>query len=498
MDTPSTNSSDPLQPSPSTRPPLEKTHCAVFRATSRDLTSVSPEKFSQPEEVVIQEQVIIPLNAMMGRHQLGQANAGLAVDAPGIAISNYFVQSVDYFDNVYCSGLHCFVEVDHKGQIRIRDNNSTNGTWLLASSKSWQRLPAGRSHRLEMGQRIRLGGQNSKYEYEYMGLSSHAHIRIRHCSKNNDALIDTHHWEWMKIPADGQVWSTRELRNPAGVPLHGGPHFEVCVTRNSNGLLQAQIDYERVGNRLPLRFIQTEGSSIYGAELWGLDEDWESENYQVGYELLLPGEIRGMITPIVGKEVERSCRHFAYTESLRFDAQLDEEGWASHAHIVLTSLAMLGYYGTEIKFYGVRNIAAANQPARLTPAEIPPNGMYSKTAKSIRQAITCGLIELRRRDQECPDQAPGWMIPDDIVGLTQFRELSAEKFLSNFKKWRSDIRDQLLMTSTNAQGTLPKYIAIPYEQDWLNFVELETRGETIQVRLHPKIRVEIDKVQMDG
>lgn len=490
MDTPNVNST-----STRARPPLEKTHCAVFRATSRDFTRTTVDESDEPEQVVIQEQVIIPLNAMMGLNQLGQSNAGLGIDAPGIASGNFFIQSVDYFDNVYCSALHCFVEVDHEGLIRIRDNNSTNGTWLYSSDRGWHRLPAGRSHLLEMGQRIRLGGKNSKYEYEYLGLSSHAHIRIRHCSKSNDTLIDTHHWEWMKIPADGRVWSTRELRNQAGVPLHGGPHFDVCVTRDSNGSLQAQIDYDRVANRLPLRFIQTEGAGIYGAELWDLQEDCEAENYQVGYELLLPGAIPGAVTPIVGKEVERSSRYFAHTTSLRFDAQVDDEGWASHAHVVLASLAKLGYYGTEIKFYGVQNRARASLPARLTPAELPPNGMYSKTAKSIRQAIICGLLELRRRDQESPNQEPSWLTPSDIVGLTQYRELSDEKFLSNFKKWRSDIRDQLLTTSAVAQGTLPKYIAIPYEQDWLNFVELETQGQKIRARLHPKIRVEVAKAK---
>lgn len=492
MDTPISTSTERLHSSPRARPPLEKTHCAVFRAMSRDLTRQSKDDSETADEVVIQEQVIIPLNAVMGRDRVGQGNSGLGMDAPGIARGNYFIQSVDYFDNVYCSALHCFVEVDHECHIRIRDNNSTNGTWLLSSNRTWERLPSGRSHLLEMGQRIRLGGKDSKYEYEYLGLSSHAHIRIRHCSKTNDTLIDTHHWEWMKIPADGRVWSTRNLRTESGTRLHGGPHFDVRVTRDENGSLQAQIDYDRVANRLPLRFVQQQGSSIYGAELWGEDEDWESDNYQVGYELLLPGEIPGAVTPIVGKEDERSSRYFTETKSLRFDARLDDEGWASHAHIELASLARLGNFITEIKFYGVQRSSNESKPARLTLAELSPNAMYSKAAKSIRQAITCGLIEQRRRDQKSPNQDPGWLTPNDIVGLTQYRELSANKFLTNFKKWRSDIRDQLVSTSSGAQRALPKYISTPFEQDWLSFVELEMDGEQPRVRLHPQIRVEVE------
>lgn len=484
----------PSTPDPAPAPTLDKTHCAVFRVVSLEVQRANPEDMGTPGHGVIQERLILPLNSIMGRSQLGQAGAGLGLHAPGVAHSNFFVKKLDFFDNKFCSKLHCFIEVDEYNQVRIRDNSSTNGTWLLSRDQNWVRLEPGSSHALEIQQKIRLGGANSQYEYEYLGLSPHAHIRVRYCSKSNDTLIQGHHWEWMRIPMNGTVWSTRNLQSIDGLALHGGPHFDVQITRAEDGTLRASVGYDAIPNRVPRTFLQKRGSTVYGAELEGHDEDGDSEIYQVGYELLLPGEVEDAITPILGAPIEHTRRYFLRSSSLRFHAQIDEEGWTTQARIDFANLDPIGVFSTNIKFYRVHQNTPPKEE-RLTRAEVVEDGFYSSTPKTIRQAMTCALIERRLRDQRHQEQEPGWVTPEEIVGLTEFRTLDNAKFLRSFKKWRSDLRDQLSNRAIEIQRGLPKYISIPAEQDWLDFVELVDEQDALKIRLHPEIRVEATRVR---
>lgn len=468
------------------------THCAVFRVYSRTVRDSAPLDQDTPEEGIVQERVLIPLNAVMGRHQLGQSSGGLCLRGPGVGRECFYEKQLDYFDRE-CSKRHCIIELDDEGQPRIRDFSSTNGTWLwrsLASTSSrggsWERLSAGLSYPLLPGQRIQLG-HRSNYEYEFVGLSSDAHIRIRYCAKTHDDLIHEHDWEWISIPPDASLWSSRDLKNSKGELLHQGPHLKVRVEAGTTPGYLAHIEYEGAQQQSKPGYTQTSGSQIYGAELIEHEEFGDSELYQVGYELLLPGR-GGQKTALNGDTSIDSRQIFLRSRYLRLRADFDEEGWATRARLDFAEFLTAGPYSTDLTFNAVRNSGSSNE--RYTPQELAVGQYYSARPKSLRHAIVCALIQKRLDDQRLRVQDPGWISQFEVIGLTESKEISGKEFQNNASKWRNDISKLLLANATELQRNLNQLVAIPQEQDWKSFVEFRGSKDDLSLRLHPGIWVQ--------
>lgn len=471
---------------------LSRSHSAVFRVISRSLRDSTPEDCADDQHGVIQERLIIPLNGIMGRYQLGQASAGLCLRAPGVGRECFYEKQLDYFDRE-CSKRHCVIELDDQGQTRIRDLSSTNGTWLWRAPRAgrqklgqWEELQVGVSYPLELHQRIQIGDR-SDFEYEFLGLTENAQIRIRYCAKNNDAIVHEHDWEWIPLSPNGKPWHTSELKDAKGQPLHGAPHFSVRIHQRDCGSYLAEIEYDSYQGKRAPGYTQETGSKVYGAELVEHDEYGDSELYQVGYELLLPGN-SGFETVGHGGPSTDTPHFFLRSQFLVMRALVDEEGWTTKASLHFSEYLTSQRHSTAITFY--RTSAKDDANNRLSKDELSPGQYYSEKPKSIRQAIVCALVERRLRDQSTRAQDPGWLTRDDIIGLTKFKELSQKDFSNNASKWRSDIAKFLETNAIEFQRSLNKLVAIPEEQDWKSFVEFKGTPQDLSLRLHPGIRVE--------
>lgn len=467
-----------------------ETLSAMFRVTSRLLQDNTQDE-AHGQGGLVQERLIIPCNSIMGRHQLGQSSAGLCLRGPGVGRERFFEKNLDYFDNE-CSKRHCIIELDETLTPRIRDFSSTNGTWLWRPSASknaqgrWEQLKVGISYRLELHQRIQLGEQ-SVYEYEFLGLTPNAHIRVRYCSKANDALIHEHDWEWRAIVPDGTPWSTRQMVDPQGHPLHGSPHFSVQVAITSSGSYRANIEYEPWQGKTTSGYIQNSGSAIYGAELVEHDEYGDSEQYQIGYEVLLPGPSEH-VTALNASNPRTIPQIFLRSENLSIKVELDSEGWTIKALLFLTRFAELAHQSTEIAFHRARKRRAPS--TRFSPDELDADQYYSEQPKSLRHAILCALVKQRLQDQDNATRDPGWISLRQVVGLTDSKELSQREFKNSATTWRIEIAKVLEATAVEVQRRLNQLVGIPQEQDWKSFVEFDTETDNLQLRLHPGILVE--------
>lgn len=474
------------------QPVSSQTHCAVFRVYSRTVRDSAPLDQEEPEEGVVQERLLIPLNAVMGRHQLGQSSSGLCLRGPGVGRECFYEKQLDYFDRE-CSKRHCIIELDDEGEPRIRDFSSTNGTWVWRSTSStssragtWERLSVGLSCALKVGQRVQLG-HRSNYEYEFLGLVAGAHVRIRYCSKTHDDIIHEHDWEWIMLPCDGSSWSSRELTNAQGETMHQGPHLRVRVEPGPLSGYLAHVEYEDTQLKSKGGYTQSSGSQVYGAELIEHEEYGDSELYQVGYELLLPG--RGGQNTALNRDTAIDNRQlFLRSRYLRLHAELDEEGWASRARLDFADFLTAGPYSTELTFNAVRSGGTASP--RFEPGELAPEQYYSAHAKSLRHAIVCALIQKRLEDQRKRVQDAGWISQFEVIGLTEFKEISGKEFRNNASKWRNDIGKLLRANATELQRSLHQIVAIPEEQEWTSFVEFRGSKEALSLRLHPGIWVE--------
>lgn len=468
-----------------------RTQSAVFRVVSRTLLNSTPQDCSETQNGVVQERLVIPLNEVMGRYQLGQSSAGLCLRAPGVGREFFFEKKLDYFDRE-CSKRHCVIEMDDRGKVRVRDLSSRNGTWLRRSPgisnrplDGWEQLRVGVSYPLELHHRIQLGARSS-IEYEFLGLTSDAHIRVRYCSKSNDAMIHEHDWEWIPLPPTGEAWHTSHLKDTQGQPCHGAPHFSVNVRQNDDGYYLATISYDEYQGKQTSGYTQTTGSKVYGAELVEYEEYGDSELYQVGYEVLLPGgdsnETRGYSVP------ESQTPHFFLrSEYLVMRALVDKEGWTTRATLDFSEHLGSRRHSTEITFN--RRSVRGDDKKRKSKVELAEHQYYSAEAKSLRHAIVCALVERRLQDQQNPHVDPTWLTSDAIIGLTNFHEISQKDFINNASKWRSDIAKLLEANASEFQRSMGKDIAIPEEQDWKSFVEFNHGPEVFSLRLHPSIQV---------
>lgn len=223
---------------------------AIFRVTRVGADPSLPRSARPRNETVVQEHFLVPLSSVVGRGSLMPAHEQQLVRGPASFGERFHEKQQDYFDQEV-SRRHCTIELDPYHRVRVRDLASTNGTWLSRSSprqqrRQWEALLPGRSYLLNAGHGLRLG-ENSVYQYTYLGLSYDAHVRLRLCAHEMLDLVDMERWEWQRISLQDPPWSTRDGLGSTQGPLHQGPHFRVSLQAGPNRALQAHVEYDTLG-----------------------------------------------------------------------------------------------------------------------------------------------------------------------------------------------------------------------------------------------------------
>lgn len=448
---------------------LSKHAIALFRVHLHSL----PGALATADDLactVVQDLFLAPLNSVLGRGSIKPAHQQQRVVGPSSFARRFHEKKQDYFDQEV-SRRHCTVEVDDVGQVRLRDLASTNGTWLRRSSRArrWSSLAVGRSYRLEPGNRVRLG-ENSRYAYEYLGLSSDAYIRVRLCSSDNLSLIDLNQWEWKLLSESAGIWSTRDHCDERGRPYHGSPHFDVQLSRSETGSMLARVEFEPSRlNGSGLVHMQASGHQLHGAELESVtansdtqERELASEEYKVIYELALPGPDKELTSGT-------GFRVFLETRSLCLESELDQDGWPQTA-----------------KF----RFAAKQQNLRLPSLELHFRAAKGDEdgSKSFRHAFVRALFVQRLQDMKCGTQSEdsGWVDLSTVQELLSQHELTESRFRSSVYRWRNDVQNKLAEAAFRIQLLNITTIAIADEENW-TFLEEEQDGATCRFRLAPAI-----------
>lgn len=433
-----------------------------------------------------QERLVIPLNRIMGRNQLEQPSSSLPVYGPGEGGDALFVvPTLDYFDRL-ASREHCMIELDEDGEVRVRDLGSTYGTFLQRHEKmsadQWLGLSPGVSYVLVPGQRLRLG-QDSVVEYEYTGISSDIHIRLRYWSRDISFPLESSPFEWTAISADGGSWSSASVLGETGPTLHDAPHLTVrCELRGKVPVATVELEATEVSPST--RTVQVSGSSMHGADLDTSGEPDVVHHFRAGYELLLPGPSRketgmGMI-----------AHTFLQPSHLRFHAVLDARNWLSFVSVGYAHVHTPNNYRTGVEFKGDGSYdttalaeleyAAVDEIRREDGIKVP----------SLSKAIVVALIERRRLDRtQGGAQEAGWVTREHVVEL-RGQEVSEDQFQNNFTKWRSELAKKLKISAAAFRQTRAKSFAIPEEADWIKFAESKVVDDRMFIRLSPTIEVQ--------
>lgn len=449
--------------------PLSKNATALFRVHQQNIRSIlsTNEDF---ECSTVQDLFLVPLNSVVGRGSIIPAHEQQRVVGPSSFAKRFHEKKQDYFDQE-ASRRHCTVEVDDAGRVRIRDLASTNGTWLRHSSRSrrWSALSVGRSYRLQPGSQVRLG-KNSRYVYEYLGLSSDAYIRVRICSSDNLSLIDLDQWNWKLLSESDGVWSTRDHCDERGEPYHGSPHFDVRLFRSQEGSMLARIEFEPSCLKSScLVHVQSSGHELHGAELESdtinpesQESELGSEEYKVVYELALPGTDRDLTS---GAEF----RVFLATKTLCLESEIGSEGWPRIARF---------------------RFAANQNNMRLPSLELHFRAAKGdeERSKSFRHAFVRALFEQRIQDIESGLQLDefGWVNVRIVQKLLGQYDLTETRFRSTVYRWRNDVQNKLAEIAFRIQQSNVTTVAIPDEEDW-NCVEEEQVGTESRFRFVPEI-----------
>lgn len=455
---------------------LAKTATALFRVHQRSLKSRAPGS-SDAVSTVVQDLFIAPLNSIIGRGTLKPAHEQQRVVGPSSLTKRFHEKRQDYFDQEV-SRRHCSIEVDDEGKVRIRDLASTNGTLILKSSRAqkWITLAAGRSYRLEPGNRVRLG-KKSLYEYEYLGLSVDAHIRVRLCSRDNLSLIDMNHWEWKRLLVQDRPWSTRQHCDESGQPYHGAPHFEVRLTRSPQDLLSAEVHFESSHAASNYVYQQASGHALHGAELETItitqdptNRDLLSEEYRVVYELALPGHDSDLTAGT-------DFRLFLSSNKLQFRNGLDPEGWPQSSSIS---------FGVEPDGPGVDLHFRAPKSAS-SPTGKDTDSTHS--GRSFRHALVKSLTEQRLQDLQtkATPERMGWVGLTTIHALLDDPSLDERRFRSSVYRWKNDLQKKLAEASQEFQLSNIAAIAIADEETWDFLEESVDEDDKPQFRLRPGI-----------
>lgn len=433
-----------------------------------------------------QERLVIPLNRVMGRNQLDQPSSSLSVYGPGEGGEELFiVPTLDYFDRL-ASRQHCMIELDEQGQVRVRDLGSTYGTFLQrdssATAKEWIRLAPGVSYLLLPGQRLRLG-EGSVAEYEYTGVTSDVHIRLRYWSRDISFPLECTPFEWTALPSHQGEWSSAKMLGEGDAPLHDPPHLTVR-TELRGGVPVASVELEATSETEPKRTAQYSGSMIHGADLDTSGEPDLVQHFRAGYELLLPG-------PSSKETGMGMIEHtFLRPERLRFHAVLDVRNWISFLSVGFAHLHTPHSYQTCLGSKGDGAYDISSLPP-LDPAQVSQICRHEGVkALSISKAIAVALVERRRLDlQQGPSKEPGWISKDQVIALRR-SDLSEEKFQNNFTKWRSDVAKKLKTAAAGLRETRAKTCAIPEEADWIRFVETKDDGDCMSIRFVPTVELQ--------
>lgn len=427
--------------------------------------------------------LVIPLNRIMGRNQLEQPSSSLPVYGPGEGGDELFiVPMLDYFDRL-ASREHCMIELDEQGKVRVRDLGSSYGTFLQrhssASAKEWIRLAPGVSYLLLPGQRLRLG-EGSVAEYEYTGLTSDVHIRLRYWSRDISFPLEASPFEWTAIPSREGVWSSASVLGDASAPLHDPPHLTVR-TELRGGVPVATVELDATPVSEAKRSVQHSGSMIHGADLDTSGEPDLVQHFRAGYELLLPGPSSketgmGMI-----------AHTFLVPDHLRFHAVLDVRNWVSFVSVGFSHIHTPQNYRTGIGSKGEASYDTSSLP-RLDPTVVAQIRRDERIKPpSISKAIVVALIERRRLDlSQSSDKAPGWITKEQVSAL-RGSEVTEEQFQNNFTKWRSELAKKLKVSAAGLRETRAKTCAIPEEVDWIRFAESKVEEGNMFVRLGPTI-----------
>lgn len=428
-----------------------------------------------------QERLVIPLNRMMGRRQLEQPRDELPVYSPGKGGDDFYVvPRLDYFDRM-ASREHCMIELDDESQVCVRDLGSTFGTMLQRGPEGAPlELTPGISYPLQPGFRLRLG-RDSCVEYEFRGITSDIHIRLRYWSRDIEFPLEQTPFEWMPIQRDGGSWSSADMPGFPDSPLHDPPHIRVRSEVRGE-MPMATIELEASAVSSAQRTQQFVGSMIHGADLDTSGEPDIVHHFRVGYELLMPGPSAKEtgVAPINHK--------FLRPKHLRIYAVLDREDWLTHASIAYSHIHTPEQYRTAVGFKGdIAQPTTSLQEIELrqTTGIIRPGNAKKP---SVRKAIVAALLERRRQDLLAPaDREMSWVRRQDIEALRGGEAISEDAFQNNFTRWRSELAGELEQNAFRFRETRAKTLAIPDKVDWNHIVESRSEGGELQLRLGESI-----------
>lgn len=431
-----------------------------------------------------QERLVIPMNRMMGRRQLEQPRDELSVYSPGKGGDDlYVVPRLDYFDRM-ASREHCMIEVNDESQVCVRDLGSTFGTTLKRGPDGEHfELTPGISYPLQPGSRLRLG-RESCVEYEFTGVTSDLHIRLRYWSRDIEFPLEQTPFEWMSIERDGGCWSSADMPGFPDKPLHDPPHIRVrSELRGAMPIATVELEASAVSSEQQTQ--QFVGSMIHCADLDTSGEPDIVHHFRTGYELLMPGPSAKETG--IGPAVDHS---FLRPQYLRIYAVLDRKDWLTHASIAYSHIHTPEQYRTPVGFKG--DIAQPTTSLQEIELEQVEEILRPQEAKkpSVRKAIVAALLEKRRQDLIAGlDSEMNWVNRQDVEALRGGEEMSEDSFQNNFTRWRSELASELEQNAFRLRETRSKTLAIPEKVDWNRIVESRSEGGQLYLRLGMSIEL---------